>query len=874
MHFLRVLTPLLLAALGRAVVGPGVVTGDTAVHDPTMCKDSSGTYFVFSTGVGIEIRTSTDRTAWTKKGVVWPNGASWTDAYTGTSNGALWAPDCTYLNGVFYLYYAASTFGSQNVKSFIMIVITTNSLLVCHLLSQVDDRLTWPSIPITSLAQRTANSGAIEASVIYKYGSYYYLFTSWDNCCEGTSSTYNIRVGRSTSPTGGYVDQSGVSLLNGGGTLVLQTHDSIYGPGGQDLMTDNDGPILVYHYYTSTGSYLMPVPVGHQSPRLLLWLASNQQRKSPFCQSSRLRNAQMGFFSSRKLDDSENYPSNNDKSITHVIRSRFYGKNKGKERDAQPSFSALGASAAQTLSDPTPPASAASIRQPSPLSQSLNNNGLARPAGSNFQRVQTEKMLPTTPTRKPAQKSLTSSPSSSSTPKPVLTPTPRRQQNQNSNVPSSPLRPSSDNATLTLAQRLNELAAANSQGLLNDDEYRLLRQNLFERFATSTNVPTEVSVVPVSSPNTRRATSQEQQPRPLSNFQVEINRTPSIRSKSSVTSGVASFLRRATSRRTPSGSKDFSDTSSTFSASSKTSNIFLRGLTKKSSASSVHTTTSRQQADTISISSHTGLGSQSSHSHPPASISISRSNRRLATPPSSFPSPRTPNETYRVSAFNTDMMDDEHLQTTAEIRQEISMVEAEARRLMDAFNGLEMTTLAKLQRHRGRSNLAESGYSASAPTTPRRTGVDSDKMSLKSAKSAASLARSAHSRGPSKGVIISPGPPNSAKSGSIRRKDSFSSVGEDRKPGARGNVPPVPTLSATYGHLGIGSVSNVSLARSHVTMSAVPEDDHPMFEAQEDDEMEDIQRRREEVNERYAARLEYLRAKLKGAQLREKLARK
>ncbi len=51
---------------------------------------------------------------------------------------------------------------------------------------------------VTSLAQRTEASGAIEASSIYKYGSYYYLFTSWDVCCSGTSSTYNIRVGRST----------------------------------------------------------------------------------------------------------------------------------------------------------------------------------------------------------------------------------------------------------------------------------------------------------------------------------------------------------------------------------------------------------------------------------------------------------------------------------------------------------------------------------------------------------------------------------------------------------------------------------------------------------------------------------------------------
>lgn len=52
---------------------------------------------------------------------------------------------------------------------------------------------------VTSLATRTANNGAIEASSIYKFGSFYYLFTSWDNCCQGTSSTYNIRVGRSTS---------------------------------------------------------------------------------------------------------------------------------------------------------------------------------------------------------------------------------------------------------------------------------------------------------------------------------------------------------------------------------------------------------------------------------------------------------------------------------------------------------------------------------------------------------------------------------------------------------------------------------------------------------------------------------------------------
>ncbi|KAH0586151.1 hypothetical protein H2248_007416 [Termitomyces sp. 'cryptogamus'] len=295
MNLLSCFTPFLLATLSRAVVGPGVVTGDTAVHDPTMCKDDTGMYFVFSTGVGIEIRTSPDRTAWTYRGMVWPNGASWTDPYTGTSNGALWAPDCTYLNGQFYLYYAASTFGSQNSAIFFAKSSTglpgsfVNEGLVASIspgnnYNAIDPNLLidgsnwylslgsfWTGIKleilssstgkpsssaVTSLAQRTANNGAIEASTIYKFGNFYYLFSSWDLCCQGTSSTYNIRVGRSTSPTGGYVDQAGVSLLNGGGTLVLGSHDNIIGPGGQDIMTDVDGPILVYHYYTPSGSFL------------------------------------------------------------------------------------------------------------------------------------------------------------------------------------------------------------------------------------------------------------------------------------------------------------------------------------------------------------------------------------------------------------------------------------------------------------------------------------------------------------------------------------------------------------------------------------------------------------------------------------------
>jgi beta-xylosidase len=105
-------------SLARRVVGPGKVTGATQVHDPTMCKDGAGKYWIFATGVGLPIITSTDRTAWTSAGVVWPSGApAATNTFTGTSNGALWAPDCQFVNNQFRLFYAASTFGSQKARA-------------------------------------------------------------------------------------------------------------------------------------------------------------------------------------------------------------------------------------------------------------------------------------------------------------------------------------------------------------------------------------------------------------------------------------------------------------------------------------------------------------------------------------------------------------------------------------------------------------------------------------------------------------------------------------------------------------------------------------------------------------------------------------
>lgn len=75
---------------------------------------------------------------------------------------------------------------------------------------------------------------------------------SSDTCCAGTSSTYKVKVGRATSVTGPYYDRAGVSMLNNGGTPVLESHGSVIGPGGQSIMNDVDGDLIVYHYYDGT----------------------------------------------------------------------------------------------------------------------------------------------------------------------------------------------------------------------------------------------------------------------------------------------------------------------------------------------------------------------------------------------------------------------------------------------------------------------------------------------------------------------------------------------------------------------------------------------------------------------------------------------
>ncbi|KAI0712278.1 hypothetical protein C8Q76DRAFT_734074 [Earliella scabrosa] len=607
----------------------------------------------------------------------------------------------------------------------------------------------------------------------------------------------------------------------------------------------------------------------------------------------------MGFFSQRRAEDVRSTAAQDEASVVQVIRSRFYGKSKGKERELESSSShspyTSSSLAASTASFATKAADKRSI------------------AGS---------------IRAPRKSSSTSSnwPSSSAPP------TPRRNGNA-SDMASS--RTSTDLITVTLAQRLNELATANSEGLLSDDEYRLLRQNLFERFASGSAVPSEAPLVPMSRPpqaTTDSRNSASNGRRSSSNFHVQPNsvRSPSISSKKSFSSTVTGLLRRATSRRVVSmPAESHGDTMSIFSmASSPPERATLpRKLSKQSSDISLRTDTSASRiSSTFSrrtvIGNHTFSATDPGFS-PSSSRPRTRSGSRSAPPPSAFPGSSKGVESSYTHVSMSDIPDDDQVESVQDIRHQIELVEAEGRRLLDAFNGLELSTLTKRQRKPPVIPPLPSVGSLHDGNWPAglRAGKDTDALSFKSSGSA----RTARSlkRSPSFGSKLrnaTSAGTLSAQQPSVIRKGSMSSVSSRGRSG----------LATLTGHLALGSSSSVNLARStgHLPLETVEETEgRPARQAksrngstrrdsrwaetsvgsvvgspispsarsdvgstgsgkrgagQIDDEelvsieaeLADIRRRRAEVTARYEGRLEYLRARLKGAELREKILRK
>jgi len=278
-----------------------LLTGDVSpIHDPSIIRQGPN-YYVFGTNRFnqklLPIFCSNDLKDWHFSGNVFDDVPDWAKAEIPGARG-IWAPDISYTAGEYRLYYAVSTFGSnQSVIGLITnktldnkspdykwvdqgrVVGSTkgddynaidpncikdkdgNTWLAfgsfwggvkMRRLDSKTGKLSNADTKLYSLAsRRPLDPPAIEGPAILRHDAYYYLFVAFDFCCRGKNSTYKIFVGRAEKITGPYLDHEGKSLMEGGGTLLVEGSEDWRGPGGQSLLHEDSQDLMAFHSYNA-----------------------------------------------------------------------------------------------------------------------------------------------------------------------------------------------------------------------------------------------------------------------------------------------------------------------------------------------------------------------------------------------------------------------------------------------------------------------------------------------------------------------------------------------------------------------------------------------------------------------------------------------
>jgi arabinan endo-1,5-alpha-L-arabinosidase len=274
------------------------------------------TYYLFCTGMGISVFSSPDMISWKPEKPVFERAPEWAVSAVPGYMGHTWAPDISFHDGTYYLYYSVSAFG----KNTSCIGVATNTTLdpadpafrwVDHgmvvqsvpgrdMWNAIDPNLIiddsgtpwlvfgsfWDGMKLTKLdksliklsdpqewhtvaarprdyytEETSAGEGAIEAPFIFKRNGYYWLFVSFDFCCRGLESNYKVMVGRSEKVTGPYLDRNGHPMTHGGGTPLLTGNKSWPGVGHNSVYNFDDQDYIIYHGYDAAD---------HGRPKLLI----------------------------------------------------------------------------------------------------------------------------------------------------------------------------------------------------------------------------------------------------------------------------------------------------------------------------------------------------------------------------------------------------------------------------------------------------------------------------------------------------------------------------------------------------------------------------------------------------------------------------
>ena len=272
----------------------GVLKG---MPDPAVIQANDGSYYIFATGKGLPFYRSTDLVNWKRLGTVFDKPVpDWAKKQIPATEG-IWAPDIVKLNGLFYVYYAVSSFGAQQsvigvarnktldqnspdykwedqgkvIESFKSKEYDYNAIDPAAI--QTSDGKAyivwgsfWNGIKFAELnpdtgklikdakvktiaTRRPAGQDAIEGAYLVQKFDYYYLFVSFDTCCFGAESSYKVMVGRAKNIEGPYLDFTGMDMAQGGATLVLANNDNWRGPGHNSVLTTDDGQWIVHHTY-------------------------------------------------------------------------------------------------------------------------------------------------------------------------------------------------------------------------------------------------------------------------------------------------------------------------------------------------------------------------------------------------------------------------------------------------------------------------------------------------------------------------------------------------------------------------------------------------------------------------------------------------
>ncbi|KAH9807778.1 hypothetical protein DFH28DRAFT_912879 [Melampsora americana] len=384
-------------------------------------------------------------------------------------------------------------------------------------------------------------------------------------------------------------------------------------------------------------------------------------------------------------------------------------------------------------------------------------------------------------------------------------------------------------ATQSLAIRLQELATANQDGLLDDEEYRILRQGLFDKMTANHNEPSVIDIgpeqiehFPSTNPNliikqthshhtSPQSTFSGLVPTPLSPTRDAPSIRRSLRSTNSSTSFIQSLFKRQPRWLRNKSNLDEEDQG--FEESDHDSNspplptdappLLTRALHHRPE---LH----RRASGVTHPASWSGSQPSTTGSHSLASFSApSETSRSTITRPKPPNSTRTSSSYSKASrmlsgaAVTTTVVattDQDHISATV-MRREISDLEYERGRVLETFDEMERAAIA---RWGGTERMGERGEA---------NGKDRPTSFLAPLSSAATLR-------------------NGTKN---RRARGHSSVRS-------------PVSDQETNEIGGESDENQELEK----------------------ELEEIKRKRKAVEDRYADRLEYLNAKLKGAMIRER----